>query len=355
MLNTLTLRGYRGFESYRMPNLTRVNLVVGRNNCGKTSILEAIELLVACGHVSVFYGAARRRGDTIAYVHSHSGPTISNLFFGYEWGPGSSFELSSEDHRMLGVSVVSLDELGDVNWPMSPLDRDNQIEPAFGLSIVSDTPLRKTALPLTEDGSIMDYRSISQRREPFDSPVQFIALDSFASASMGRAWNDILTDGREAEIVEDMGLLLPDIDSIHFLTSDRPSGSGILIGRRGTARRTPIGSYGDGMRRLLAFRLALAGAANGFVLIDEIDAGLHWTVMEDLWRLLGEVAERSNVQIFATTHSHDCIHGLGTLVRTRPQIADQFSIHKLDQSLPQAVSLHGEHISVAVDQDIEVR
>lgn len=177
MLNTLTLRGYRGFESYRMPNLTRVNLVVGRNNCGKTSILEAIELLVACGHVSVFYGAARRRGDTIAYVHSHSGPTISNLFFGYEWGPGSSFELSSEDHRTLGVSVVSLDELGDVNWPIPPLDRDNQIEPAFGLSIVSDTPLRKTALPLTEDGSIMDYRTISQRREPLDSPVQFIALD----------------------------------------------------------------------------------------------------------------------------------------------------------------------------------
>ena len=70
-----------------------------------------------------------------------------------------------------------------------------------------------------------------------------------------------------------------------------------------------------GLRRLLAWRLAFVGIDRGFLLIDEIDAGLHWTVMEDVWRLLIQVARKSGVQVFATTHSYDCIRGLGSMIR----------------------------------------
>ena len=339
-----------------MTDFTRVNLVVGNNNSGKTSTLEGIELLVADGHISVFYGAARRRGESTPYLRRGYGPDISNLFFGHECEPGAYFELSSDDNRQLKAKVKSLDEVGDINWPKIPLlEREDQIEPAFALSIVSKATDRDAVVPLTESGSIIDHR-ISRRTESVEQSVQFLALESFAAAPMGRAWNRILIDGREEEVVKDMRILLPDIDSIHFLTSERPTGSGIFVGSsQRSGRRVPIGSYGDGVRRLLAFRLALAGATNGFVLIDEIDAGLHWTVIEDIWRLLGEVAERLNVQVFATTHSLDCIRGLGALIEAHPHLADQFSIHKIDQSLPQAVSLHGAHIPVAVRQDIEMR
>ncbi len=152
-----------------------------------------------------------------------------------------------------------------------------------------------------------------------------------------------------------MRLLLPNIDSIHFLGGNRTTGGKILVGSRGAGRRFPIASFGDGLRRLLAFRLALAGAKNGFLLIDEIDSGLHWTVMDDVWRLLVQVAERLNVQVFATTHSYDCIRGLSTLIRARRELAGQVAIHKLDRSLPQAVTLQGARIPVAVEQEIEVR
>ena len=356
MLRTLVLRGYRGFESYRMTDLARVNLVVGKNNSGKTSILEAVELLASDGHLSTFHNAAQRRGETAAYYRKGYGPCISNLFFGHRCEPGDCFELSSKDgSRELRVTIVTLDDIPDVDWLRRPPYVDDAPEPALVMSIVSNGKDTEALFPISEDGSILDYRSASRRGESLDKPVRFLALESFASAAMGKAWNEILTSGRETEIVKDMELLLPDIDSIHFLASDRPAGSGILIGRRGTGRRMPIASYGDGMRRLLAFRLALVGAADGVLLIDEIDAGLHWTVMEDVWRLLVKVAERSNVQIFATTHSKDCIDGLATLIRAHPDVADQVSIQKIDPSLPQAISLQGVQISVAVDQDIEVR
>ena len=69
MLNGLTLRGYRSFETYQITDLARVNLVVGKNNCGKTSILEAIELLVS-GDPSALRKSALRRNELKAVLHA---------------------------------------------------------------------------------------------------------------------------------------------------------------------------------------------------------------------------------------------------------------------------------------------
>lgn len=181
MLQTLTLRRYRGFESYRLADLTRVNLVVGKNNSGKTSILEAVELLVAADRVTVFHEAARRRGAPAPYYRRDRSYALSNLFFGYECKPGAHFELSSEDDKLnLSVHVMHLDELEDVNR--------SHPESAFALSIVNAKD-EKTTLPITEDGSIIGYRpsaSVLRRNESLENQANFLALESFSFAAMDR-------------------------------------------------------------------------------------------------------------------------------------------------------------------------
>ena len=171
-------------------------------------------------------------------------------------------------------------------------------------------------------------------------------------------WDNVLIAGRESEVINALNILEEDLQSIHFLTGDfrRTQGSaGILLGFRGDTRRVPIGSYGDGMRRLLALSLSLIQAANGFLLIDEIDTGLHWTVMADMWRLIIHTARQSSIQVFATTHSYDCIRGLAALIESEPDLASDVSVQKIETSLEEAVSLNAERIQVAVAQDIEVR
>ena len=86
MLKTLELRGFRGFDSYRLTDLTTVNLIVGKNNCGKTTVLEAVELLVSSGRPSAFAEVARRRRETGAYA-SRYGVDISHLFSGHVCQP----------------------------------------------------------------------------------------------------------------------------------------------------------------------------------------------------------------------------------------------------------------------------
>lgn len=369
MLHTLALRGFRGFESYRLVNLARVNLVVGKNNCGKTSVLEAIELLVSEGDPAVFHHSLQRRGETGAlHVRRVRGRLmdVSHVFFGHVCAPGASFDLSSDNgKRALSVKILSLEEVGEEADDWDPrvkqrlqrrlFDPDEDVAPVFGMSIDKGAPERQIMLPVLEDGTVgFDRYPRSIRNGSPGTPVHFLTLDSFDPASMGGMWNSVLAEGGETEIVSDMRLLEPNLDSIHFLTSGG-LGSGILVGLRNGGRRLPIGTYGDGMRRLLALRLSFVGTANGVLLIDEIDTGLHWTVMEEMWQFVVEVARRLNVQVFATTHSYDCIRGLGSLIRSRPDFKDQVSIQKVDGSLSQAVCLRGEQIKVAVEQDIEVR
>ena len=64
---------------------------------------------------------------------------------------------------------------------------------------------------------------------------------------------------------------------------------------------------GEGMNRMLGIALSLVNARDGFLLVDEIESGLHYSVQADMWRLIFEMAHRLNVQVFATTHSLDCI------------------------------------------------
>ena len=109
------------------------------------------------------------------------------------------------------------------------------------------------------------------------------------------------------------------------------------------------------MRRLLALSLSLVRTGDGYLLIDEIDTGLHFSVMEEMWKLVVATALESNVQVVATTHSYDCIQGLAALLESAPEFAPDVSVQKIERSLAEAVSLDAEQIRVAVRQDIEVR
>ena len=206
-------------------------------------------------------------------------------------------------------------------------------------------------LPVGEDGALLnDVYRLEASNGPVAS-LRFLTLDLCDPLSLSQDWDALQAEGREDEAVESLKPLLPDIESIHFLAGR----TGILIGSSDGGGRFPIGTYGDGVKRLLALALSLVGSRDGWLLIDEIDSGFHWTVMEDMWRLVVEAAQRSNVQVFATTHSYDCIRGLGSLVNSCPELAEQVSIQKVHHALPRAVSLHDEGIQVAVEQGIEVR
>ena len=372
MINYLELQNYRGFQQYKLSSLLRVNLLVGKNNSGKTSILEAVNLLASAGDPRVIARIARQRGEVIYDPDERDArrvpyADVSHFFNGHEFGANSHLTISSDSGLgKLEINVVSVEELGDEGQKF--LFEEINARASLGLAIRigrDSQPSARTgpALPVSEEGAFSFEQSIRYNRilrsRPDDGTVQFVSQDSLERTSMSDMWDKVVTEGKEQDVVQAMQILDRNLTSIVFLSGERTirykTRGGILLGFKGTQRRLPLGSYGEGMRRLLALSLSLAKTQNGILLIDEIDTGLHYSIMGDMWRLVAQTAARYNIQVFATTHSFDCVRGLDWLCRHHPELGNEVSLQKIESDLSTAVALDAEQIKIAVEQDIEVR
>lgn len=365
MIGALRLKNYRSFEEYELRKLARVNLLVGQNNCGKTSILEAVRLLVSGGDPRILIESARRRSESSTEADEEARRAIRyplyHQFHGHTFGLGTSLSISSDD----GLGRVRMEIVeAEAKEPQDLFEVFEGTTPPLALKIRRATSTEDILISLAEDGSI-DWRAPAMRHRSFGAsnrklpPTQFVTAESLQPREMAGVWNQVEMQGRETEVVESMRILQEDLDSIRFLSGDVSGRSGpppsIVLGFRAGAPRFPIGSYGDGMRRLLALSLSLMRAAKGFLLIDEIDTGLHWSVMEEMWKLVVETAIRSSIQVFATTHSLDCILGLAELLRTREDLGDSVVIQKIERGINRSVSFDAEAIVTATDLGVELR
>ena len=86
----------------------------------------------------------------------------------------------------------------------------------------------------------------------------------------------------------------------------------------------PLKSLGDGALRLYSVSLALANSRDGFLLIDEAENGLHYSIQRDFWRMVLQTAQANNVQVLATTHSEDCIRGFAEAANENLEISSAY-------------------------------
>lgn len=63
----------------------------------------------------------------------------------------------------------------------------------------------------------------------------------------------------------------------------------------------------------------MVNCENGYLLIDEFENGLHYSVQEKLWEVIFYLAERLNIQVFATTHSLDCVDAFSAVLNDGKQ------------------------------------
>jgi AAA15 family ATPase/GTPase len=134
-----------------------------------------------------------------------------------------------------------------------------------------------------------------------------------------------------------------------------PIRGGFMVKLNGVDQPIPIGSLGDGAWRMLALAIALSRSKDSLLLIDEIDTGLHYTVMADMWKLVADTAKDLNVQVFATTHSSDCIRSLATICHDDVRVNSQVSIQRLEPEHDRAVPYTEAEIKVAAERNIEMR
>ena len=124
---------------------------------------------------------------------------------------------------------------------------------------------------------------------------------------------------------------------------------------KGREQPIPIGSMGEGMWRMLAMAIAITQCKGGVLLVDEIDTGLHYTVMADMWRLIFKTAKKLDVQVFATTHSFDCIQSLATVCVAETDGSSHVTLQRVEGGKSTSVPYSENEIRAAAERNVEVR
>lgn len=366
MIDDVNIKGFRGLRDFSMENLGRINLLVGTNNSGKSSILEAIELMSSRGSLRSIWSATSRRGERLWFEDDsrrYSEGDVSHLFYGHGFAVGSKIEIcagSDATNKRFSMEVVWLPE--DNGEPIADLLSEMNDPLGLKLEWENGLPTQPLLVPLSPRGGLSSrYISRSSVDRSDSPPIQFISTAALSPEEVLSLFDQVVLTPEEDLLVDALRTIEPNIERIASLGSDRSrfaSGvrqGNIVVKLLNHRDRIPIGSMGDGIWRMLGIALSLVNAKNGILLIDEIDTGLHYSVLSKMWHLVKTTSERLNIQVFATTHSRDCYESLASISRDEISEGSCVTIQRVERNTRIAISFSEQEIVAASERGIEVR
>ncbi|MCY6492380.1 AAA family ATPase [Leptolyngbya sp. GGD] len=379
MLKSAKIENFRGFKNFELQQLGRINLLVGTNNSGKTSLLEAIQLLCSRTNLEPLIKTMGNRGEYSLGDPNALGSRlrrdlsaldICNLFHGYEAKVDSKLVISGKQDGNDEELILSLEEASfdDVEGQFD--DRGGLIDDPI-LKLVAQwkyghqtDKVEERSFTLSSDLSL---RTDYLRRIRADSSVplinmQFVTPFSLPADRMIEMFEEQIVLTPEEDVINQaLRNIEPEIERIAPISSRKARytelgvRAGFLVKLSDKNQRVPIGSMGDGIWRMLGLTLSAVAAKGGVLFVDEIDTGLHFTALSNMWKLIWDVANRLNVQVFATTHSRDCWESLSEIARSQDAEEQGITIHRIEKNKQRSVVFNERRIVIAAEQDIEVR
>ena len=361
MYKSFTIRNFRCFNYLTVEPLKRINLIAGENNIGKTVLLEALWLHQGYHNPELGLRLQVFRGLNI----SKRDEFLWDMFS--EFDPEKIIELSSRDQddrtRSLHVTIQE--------HPTSRVSlHKRQVEGNGREPLASEIIEQETTAPV-ESKVLLDYTDTSGKNIQacayvesdgirFERPrgikesraILLAARQRDNPGTLAERFSNLAVDNKEGQIVQILRIIEPRLKG---LTVQHRGGSPIIYGDIGMKRRMPLPLMGEGMGRLLGIALAVPEVQDGLLLVDEIENGLHHTVMGKVWEGIADLARDYNVQVFATTHSEECLRAAHRAFAASKQY--DFALHRLERvkGAIRAVTFDRKTLDAAIEMDAEVR
>ncbi|MEM8527835.1 MAG: AAA family ATPase [Bacteroidota bacterium] len=313
MIDSLHIQNFLTFEDLNISNLSRINLIGGKNNSGKTALLEAIRILCAGGDFGVINDILKNRQSFV------------------EGNPNSYDALF---HRSRLVDSKSILRLNDFLFERN-LEESDKVESYFIINKNSKSQLQASQVLTTY---------------PRDNSI-FISFEAQFN-ELNALWEKVVLTPKEDKVVEILQkTVTPNLQRIDVGTDK------VRVRLSDVVNPIPLGTLGDGVQRILHIALGLVNAQNSMLLIDEIELGLHYSVLEKLWEMIFYYAQKWNIQVFATTHSQDAIKSFEYIAAREENLSEaQFIRLQIGRNGEnEGIIYDGEALSSMLDLALEVR
>ncbi len=319
----LKISNFRGINHAELKEMKQLNLIVGNNNSGKTSILEALFILSGMSNPQLLLNINSQR----------------------------NFQLSDDDDFKYLFSNLKIDRTIELEGKVSGVKRYLKITPYQGSQMIISSkknnsslnqmltspfapPLQSRPVQLENRMKEIDGIKISFKNDGNPEEDLYISLKN-ESMSFSSSYKEALNARYlSAQILLMSGII--DLSSmvrkkqvkeiVDILKQIEPKLSDIRIMKDnaiyfdiGKDELFPINIMGDGIIRTLSVLSSMYDMSGGVLLLDEIENGLHYSSVKVFWKAVLLLANKLDVQIIATTHSYEA---LGALVDVKEDLED---------------------------------
>lgn len=283
---SLDIVSYKVFQNFKIDKLNKINIFAGLNNTGKTSLLEAIYLLTKQNDLNAFFEIMRLKNkfEKLSPLWVHK--TLN----------GSKIEIEGVFNNIsTGIAINKFE--ADEN-----IDKSGYITSVEISSFIDDDISNNTKIDLYDYSAMkIYYDSIkvlcnSMFKSPFfykESDILIShqkSVEKKAISYVIEFLKKIDSNIVDVDLTEDYGIKRFLVDSMSFKD-----------------KRVDLTSYGEGLQRIFEISLSFAYAKNGVILIDEIETGIHHSLLIEFTKFIQELSDMFNVQVFVTSHSKECI------------------------------------------------
>lgn len=372
----LEIIGFRGIRKAKIEDLSRINIFVGQNNSGKSSILEALFLLTGFNSpslvlsIDMFRNLMHNDVDDFRFTFynlDYKNPTIisSDLF---DENSSRKLQILPLKSKVVKEAIKNTFSSGSIS---STADY-NAIENVYPIMDDSDEDVNGIEFKCeikefhTEKKVFNSMLTLSKTadgiefiREP--DKKKYIGFRGLMQGTNFRRTTELIKRIENIIISKKKDNLIIDLKKIESKISDIVTGENSMIFVDvGASRMVPSNLMGDGFLKFLNVIVNFSDAKDGVMLIDEIDNGLHYQSLKKLWKIILDAAKSNNTQLFLTTHSKETLIFLKEVLeeegmQEHKEFVRCYTISKLADDTVKAYLHDYESMGYAIDHDIELR
>ena len=340
MFNKIEIERFRGIKYASIEGFKQINLFFGKNNCGKSSLLESIFLASGLSNPLLPIHVNFMRGYNKSRLHD-----LKLDFYNLDSTLPIHIRMENEEKRDLSISLFE-QNLNNVSLNADNANIiSNRDEEKYGLKFdfqVNDKTFESQLRFEADVTRVLPKEYVESLRCTYLSPKY-----DFNASIQGL--KNILQNKDEHFIVEGLQLIEPRVKD--FIYTDNE-----MLVDVGLEKRIPVNMMGDGARKIVSLLTAVYDCKDGALLVDEISNGFHYSVMGNLWKVLIDAAIRNNTQLFITTHDTDSIKGLlDAAIDKYNDLVAAFKLLKTTGDELKAFHYSLESLDYSINQEIEVR
>jgi len=360
MFKKIAIENFRGIKDVELIDLRQFNLLVGKNNCGKTSLLESILLLSSPANPFNTVLTNNLRGYFIRQPYSWT--VIFNKMDVYSTIRLTGELSKPETTRAMTIKVLpgrNIAQLSHESLDLSQRGSQEEfIDRIVGLSIefsISKKPGEKQ----TYESKIWFGKDNKLESEPPKDYTEKIKSTFYSPAAVrslvSERFNQIQIKKQEEKILNILRTVEPRLVKLSL------GAENVLYCDMGFSKLLPFSTAGQGLNNLLSIILAIYETSDGIVLIDEIENGLHYSTQSILWDAILEAATAFNVQVFASTHSYETVKSLSTayekLKKSKKNKEDELRLFRIENENEKIrlVDFNDEILKTSIENFWEVR